>query len=258
MRKLLPAVFIFVTLPGFARKAFDGTWRVNMGSGEVKGNDRYALQGGVYHCYSCAPELVVKADGMPHKVTDHPYYDTATVKEVNDHTVEISTEKDGKPAGTNKMTASEDGKTLTSEGSFTADNGQHASMTTIYDRVGSAPASGNKISGTWHQRKLENATENVMRITFKVSGDGVAMNDPMGDAYDAKFDGKDYSFKGDPGITSVSLKKIDENTIEESDKRDGQVITVSRMTVGADGKTIKIAVDDKLHKQTGNWTAEKE
>jgi len=230
---------------------------VNIQSGEVKGNDKYALQDGMYHCYSCAPELVIKADGKPHKVIGHPYYDTATAREVNDHSLEVTTEKNGKPTGTNRMTASDDGKALTSEGTFITDNGQQGSMTVIYDRVGGVPASGNKISGTWHQRKLENASENVTKITYKASDDGLSMTDLMGDSYDAKFDGKDYPFKGDPGTTSVSLRKIDDHTIEETDKRNGKVINVSRMTVATDGK-MTIAVDDKLHHQTANWTAEKE
>jgi hypothetical protein len=70
--------------------------------------------------------------------------------------------------------------------------------------------------------------------------------------------GKDYPYEGDPGTASVSLKKIDANTIEETDKRNGNALSVSRMTVAADGKSMKIAVQDKLHNQTANWTAEKE
>ena len=258
MRKLLLVFLVFLAAPGVAQKAFNGTWRVNLQSGEVKGNDRYALQDGTWHCYTCGPELTVQADGKPHKITSHPYYDTATVREVDDHTVEITTEKNGKPSGTNKMTTSNEGKVLTSEGTYTTDNGQQAKMSIVYDRVGNAPASGNKVSGTWHLRKIENASENTTKITYKASDDGLAMSDPMGDSYDAKFDGKDYPFKGDPGTTSVSLKKIDANTIEETDKHDGKVVSVSRMTVAADGKTMKVAVDDKLHNQTANWTAEKE
>ena len=258
MRKLLLAIFVFGALPGFAQKVFEGTWRVNVQSGEFKGHDRYALQDGVWHCYTCVPEMSVKADGGPHEVTGSPYYDTATVREVNDHTVEIMTEKNGKPAGTNAMTASNDGKTLTSQGTFITDNGQKGGMTLIYDRVGNAPASGNKVSGTWQQRKLENASENITKVTYKASDDGLSMSDLLGDSYDAKFDGKDYPYKGDPGTTSVSLKKIDANTIEETDKRNGKAISVSRMTVAADGKSMKIAVQDKLHNQTANWKAEKE
>jgi hypothetical protein len=258
MQKLLLVLLVFLAAPGVAQKAFDGTWRINLQSGEVKGNDRYALQDGVWHCYTCGPEITVQADGKPHKVSSQPYFDTATVREVDDHTVEITSEKNGKPSGTNKITTSNGGKVLTSEGTFTTDNGQQIKMSTIYDRVGNAPASGNKVSGTWHQRKIENASENITKVTYKANDDGLVMSDLLGDSYDAKFDGKDYPFKGDPGTSSVSLKKIDANTIEETDKRNGKVISVSRMTVAADGKTMKVAVDDKLHNQTANWTAEKE
>lgn len=258
MRKLILTVLILGAIPVFAQKAFEGTWRVNVQSAEVKGNDRYALQDEIWHCYSCVPAITAKADGKPHKATGSPYYDTVIVKEVNDHTVGITNEKDGKPVSTSKMTVSDDGKLLTAERTLKADNGQEGSSTWVYDRVGSAPTSGNKVSGTWHARKAEKASEVFLKVTFKVSDDGLSMTDPLGDSYDAKFDGKDYPYKGDPGTTSVSLKKIDDNTIEETDKRNGQVISVNRMTVGLEGKTMKIAVDDKLHKQTYNWTAEKE
>src|SRR5499425_913945 len=39
----------------------------------------------------------------------------------------------------------------------------------------------------------------------------------------AKFDGKDYAVKGDPDRDTVSLKKIDDNTIEVTNKKDGKV-----------------------------------
>ncbi len=44
---------------------------------------------------------------------------------------------------------------------------------------------------------------------------------------------KDTPAKGDPNVDSVSLKRIDANTFEESDKRDGKVIDVTRFTVSA-------------------------
>jgi hypothetical protein len=258
MKKLLPAVILMGAISAFAQSAFEGTWRVSMQSGEIKGHEKYLLQNGVWHCESCAPKEDIKADGKPHKVTGSPYFDTATVNVVNDRTIEITSEKNGKPSGKSKMTVSEDGKTLTSDFSFVSEGGQEGSMATVYDRVGDIPAGGNKVSGTWQQTKLENASESVVKFTYKVTEDGLSMSDPLGDSYSAKFDGQEYPYKGDPGTTSVSLKKIDENTIEETDKRNGKVITVSRMTVGTDGKTMKISVEDKLHNQTANWTAEKE
>jgi hypothetical protein len=62
---------------------------------------------------------------------------------------------------------------------------------------------------------------------------------------------------GDPGTTSVSLKRIGDS-IEETDMRDGKAISVARMTVSADGKTMTIDVDDKLHGTEATYFAVKQ
>jgi hypothetical protein len=199
-----------------------------------------------------------EADGKEHKVTTSPYYDAATVNEVNDHTVEINSKINGKPSGTNKMMVSDDGKTLTTEWSFVSESGQTGSGKYTSERIGEAPAGANKVSGTWQPNKVEDASESVSVISYKVAGDEFSMSDKTGDSYTAKLDGKDYPYKGDPGVTSVSLKKIDANTIEETDKRKGKPIYVSRMTVSADGKTMQIYNEDKLHNSSQKWTAQKQ
>jgi len=56
----------------------------------------------------------------------------------------------------------------------------------------------------------------------------------------------------------VSLKKIDADTIEETDKRDGKVIYISRMAVSPDGRTMKIEGEDKLHGTTYKFEAKKQ
>jgi hypothetical protein len=61
-------------------------------------------------------------------------------------------------------------------------------------------------------------------------------------------------YAGDAGVTSVSVKRINDNTIEESDKRAGKVILVARMTVAADGKTMTVAWKDMLHGTSGSYT----
>jgi hypothetical protein len=97
-----------------------------------------------------------------------------------------------------------------------------------------------------------------MLVTHKVTDGGLSMSDPIGDSYTAKFDGKDYPYKGDPGVTSVALRKIDANTIEETDKRNGKVVYVTRMTVSPDGRTLKIESADKLHGTTAKFEATKQ
>jgi hypothetical protein len=84
------------------------------------------------------------------------------------------------------------------------------------------------------------------------------MSNPTGQSYTAKLDGTDAPYKGDPGTTSVSVKKVDQNTLEETDKRDGKVIAVARITVSADGKALAVAVEDKLHGTSSHFTALKQ
>jgi hypothetical protein len=56
----------------------------------------------------------------------------------------------------------------------------------------------------------------------------------------------------------VSIKRVGKNSIEETDKRDGKVISVSRNTVSADGKTMNISWSDKLHGTSGSVVAIKQ
>ncbi|MFZ0796644.1 MAG: hypothetical protein WCA13_05715 [Terriglobales bacterium] len=56
------------------------------------------------------------------------------------------------------------------------------------------------------------------------------MSMPTGESYTAKLDGKDYPVKGAYPYDSVSLKRINDRTIEETDKRDGKVVEVSKIT----------------------------
>ena len=58
------------------------------------------------------------------------------------------------------------------------------------------------------------------------------------------------------------LKKIDANadanTIERIDKRYGQIISVSRMTLNPDGKSMQVVASNKLSGTTDTFTAVKE
>jgi hypothetical protein len=53
----------------------------------------------------------------------------------------------------------------------------------------------------------------------------------------AKFDGKDYPVKGDPDRDTVSLKKIDDNTLEVTNKKSGKVTNTMKIVVAKDGKS---------------------
>jgi len=55
--------------------------------------------------------------------------------------------------------------------------------------------------------------------------------------YDAKFDGKDYQVTGLPNADTVSVKRIDANTIESTMKKGGQVVMTVTSQVSNYGKT---------------------
>jgi hypothetical protein len=57
--------------------------------------------------------------------------------------------------------------------------------------------------------------------------------------YTARFDGKDYEILGS-GLDSVSLKRLDANTIERTGKESGKVAENCTMKISADGKTLTV------------------
>ena len=95
-----------------------------------------------------------------------------------------------------------------------------------------------------------------MLVTFKRSPDGLSMSNPTGESYDAKFDGKDYPVKGDRAGGTVSLKKLGENSIEETYKQDGAPVAINALTVS--GKTMKIVSKDPRRGTTESYTADKQ
>jgi hypothetical protein len=97
-----------------------------------------------------------------------------------------------------------------------------------------------------------------MTVTFKVDADTMNMTSPIGQSYSAKLDGSDAPYKGDPGTSSVSVKRISNNVFEETDKRQGKVITIARMTVSPDGKTMTMDITDKEHGTTAQLIADKQ
>jgi hypothetical protein len=124
--------------------------------------------------------------------------------------------------------------------------------------VAKGPAGAHAISGSWRTTKLEGFSDNGLAFTYKVEGDSLTMTTPTGQSYTAKLDGTEAPYKGDPGTTSVSVKSMGKNAMEETDKRDGKVISVARITVEPDGKTMKIDVTDKLRGTKSQFVAQKQ
>lgn len=104
--------------------------------------------------------------------------------------------------------------------------------------------------------QLSAANDALRTVEYQMTADGFRMS-ANGQSYDAKFDGKEYPIVGDPGHTTVTLKRISANAVEETDHRQGKVTDVIHLATAADGKTMKIEDKDVAHGQTVTFTLDK-
>jgi hypothetical protein len=113
-----------------------------------------------------------------------------------------------------------------------------------------ATAAADQSSGTWKMNPEKSkyspgpAPKNLTVVVesddtnYKIDATGTdADGKPMHVQYSAKFDGKDYPATGVANADSVSVKRIDTDTIETVQKKDGKVVMTITSKVSKDGKT---------------------
>lgn len=113
-----------------------------------------------------------------------------------------------------------------------------------------ATARADQLSGTWSMNAeksmyspgpapksltvvIESDENNYKVDATGTDGDGK----PIHVQYSAKFDGKDYPATGIANADAVSVKRIDANTVETMQKKDGKVVMTVTTKVSADGKS---------------------
>jgi hypothetical protein len=74
--------------------------------------------------------------------------------------------------------------------------------------------------------------------SVKVTVDGVdADGKPAHNEWTGKFDGKDYPVTGDPTSDTRAYKRVNDHTLEVTNKKGDKVTTTARIVVSADGKS---------------------
>jgi hypothetical protein len=255
MKNLL-VLLLFASAPLFAQGHFEGTWEMKMDTLEFAGTpEEYVLNEGMFHCSSCVPKVDVRTDGSDQKVTGHPNFDTISVRVVDASSVQFAYKKDGKPTFACTETVSPDGTAMTEEFTNTIED-QPVSGRARFARVSQGPSGAHALSGSWSMRTIKNDSREGPLSTYVSTKDGMKWSDGNSQSYDAKFDGKGYPVRGDPS-RMVSLKRIGDDTIEETEKQDGKVLRVTLMTVSKDGKSMRVESTDKQRGGTMTYTAEK-
>jgi hypothetical protein len=74
--------------------------------------------------------------------------------------------------------------------------------------------------------------------SVKVTVDGVdADGKPVHNEWTGKFDGKDYPVTGDPTSDTRAYKRVNDHTLEVTNKKGDKGTTTARIVVSADGKS---------------------
>lgn len=249
------ALAVVLPVSSLAASPFDGTWHTNLEKTKFSPKPVvFYLSQGWYHCVSCSPAYDVQADGQDHPVAGQSY-DTISVTVVDPKTLSFAAKKDGKADFEQTRTVSDDGKTLTVKTTgHPLNSDQPVTQEGTAKLVGAAPAGVHATSGNWQILKAT-SSENGLDTTYKTNGDEVTMTSPTGETYTAKLDGQDYPYKGSHTVDTVSLKKIDAHTFEETDKRGGEVIEVDRISVS--GRTMTVVANSPRTGRTSTYTATK-
>jgi hypothetical protein len=230
-----------------AQSPFTGTWKLELAESELPTKPEvFLLQDSTYYCSTCDPPLKIKADGRERQITGEACYDTVSLKVVDDRTSEETDKRNGKTIGTSRMTVSSDGNSATVEWTESCNaNGDVTSGTLLLNRVTKGPRGSHAVSGSWQVVKRLNVSENALVATLKLEGDTFSFSDPTGQSYAARLDGTETRLKGDLGDTRVSVKRLGEDTIEETDRHNGRVVEVTRFTLSADGQSLIVSIENK-------------
>ncbi|HKF06486.1 MAG TPA: hypothetical protein VKB49_29480 [Candidatus Sulfotelmatobacter sp.] len=239
--KTLPLFLFAVPALAFAQSPFDGTWILDPPLPENP--IEFVLAGGTFHCSGCIVNMDVKADGLDHKVPEADYWDTINVQALDSHAIEIIAKKAGKTMLTEFDAISPDGDTLTQVVKDTTE-AQTVTVETMCRRVNKGPADSHLISGTWHAYLIHRSS-NGLSITYKCTPEAFSGETPLGEKFNAKFDGRFYPVEDDPGHTMVAAKLLAPNEVLLTHKRKDKIVSTSHLTADPDGKTIHVAFENK-------------
>jgi hypothetical protein len=147
--------------------------------------------------------------------------------------------KDGKVLATGVWTLSKDSRTLSDHFTAARPNGDSTSLDYVYKRTGG----GTGFAGTWVSSSEQVNSVVVLKVG-EWEGDGLSfITQGGGGTKNVKFDGKDYANVGAvlDGMTA-SARRLNERTVEMTDKISGKVRDTQEISVSADGKTLIITV----------------
>ena len=222
-----------------ANDPFVGKWKLNPSKSKLTDQMKVEVAGANRYAITFAPGAVdtVVADG-----SDQPGLrgTTLSITVEGPNTWKVTRKREGRTLITANWTLSGDGKTLTDAFTGYEPDGSTLSLHYVYERT----AAGSGFPGTW-----ESTSEKVNSVfEFQIQpyeGDGLSFITPAEhETQNMRFDGKDYPNVGPdvpPGSAS-SGGRVNERTLEMTDKIKGKVMNTRQIKLSPDLKTLTMTV----------------
>jgi hypothetical protein len=232
-------VFSLMTPAAWAADAsFVGAWKLDQAKSRLTDQMKVeSVEGGKFTVDFGGATESVTADG-----TDQPGYGGTTLAvsiEAPD-ALRVVRKKDGHRLLTADWTLSKDGKTLSDDFTSFAPDGTASELKYVYDRT--TPTSG--FAGTWESANVKVNFD--LTITIQpYEGGGLSIVSPLSDKpKDLSFDGKYYPNKSSnaPKGAMYSAKRVDEHTLEITDKLDGKTVDTQQYALSSDLRTLTLTV----------------
>jgi hypothetical protein len=258
--------------PSIMKSVFDGTWRPRYEApGPDALPDRFLIADGIFECQSCQPPYRVAADGREHAIDGNSRFERLSVAVVDELTVRTTGRRGGATTYESTMVVAQAGNAMTETRTAAMKVGEvvvpiTSPMTGGADsarrpvlfqlssvRVGAATTGAHLLSGSWRVVEVDLLNHEEDTI-YRVVDDSLTMSDGLGRSYTASLDGSIAPYHGDPRFDRVSVQRIDERTIEESNLKGGAVLQITRWRVDPDGVTMHVRFDDThghVMEQTG-------
>ena len=202
---------------------FYGKWKLNMEKSKFAGEQTKIedLGGNKYKWTSGNVSDTITADG-----TDQPVHfgRTISIAPEGANNWKMVIKNDGKVLSSMTHTLSEDGKTQTIKGTGTKPDGTTSEFNVVLKRVGT----GSGWEGTWESTDVKFTSPDEWEIEA-YDGNGLTFNTPA------------YQPNVAPGPTSAG-KRVNQHTLEVTDKVKGEAMDHTKFEVSQDGKTLTLTV----------------
>lgn len=218
-----------------AENPFIGEWKLNSSLSKMPDEMKVESKGGNTYSFDFGggAETIV-ADG-----TDQPGRyggTTLSVKADGPDTWIVERKKDGHLLLRGTWKLSKDGSTLTDlYREFDSNGTTTTSMDYVYQRNGA----GSGFVADWQSIKETMNSPFVLQVK-EYEGDGLSLTDPVEhDTKNMKLDGNDYP---QGPHSSSSLRRVDEHTLEMTEKGNGKVYATREIKVSPDGKSLTMTL----------------